>query len=71
MIQRLFDFQIKVRHLFWLAVLLGFPYFGIGLIWLMTHRDHLKELTGFDRLFSTLGEIVAWPVLVIANVSLR
>lgn len=70
MIRNLFDTRLSIRQLFYLTIVVGVPYAVIGLIWALTHTDHLAALTGVDRLFSLLGEIVAWPVLLIANVSL-
>lgn len=55
----------------YLAIVVGGPYLVIGMVWALTHSDHIAPLTGADKLFSLLGEIVAWPVLLIANVSLR
>jgi hypothetical protein len=70
MIRNLFDTRLSIRQLFYLAIVVGVPYAVIGLMWALTHTDHLATLTGVDKLFSLLGEIVAWPVLLIANVSL-
>ncbi|MFC4372892.1 hypothetical protein ACFO5K_02160 [Nocardia halotolerans] len=55
----------------YLALAVGVPYLAIGMIWLISHRDHLGELHGLDLIFSTLGQITAWPVLIIADISLR
>lgn len=70
MIRSLFDTRLSIRQLFYLAIVVGVPYAVIGLIWALAHSDHIAALTGADRVFSLLGEIVAWPVLLIANVSL-
>ncbi|MEB3069008.1 hypothetical protein [[Mycobacterium] vasticus] len=71
---RLLDRRLSVRQLFYLAtmgsVLLG-AYLVIGLFWAGSHHQHLHELHGLDKAFSVLGEIVAWPVLIIADVHLR
>lgn len=50
--------------------MVGAPYFVIGMVWALTHSDHIVGLTGLDKVFSLLGEIVAWPVLIIADVTL-
>ncbi|KHO20049.1 hypothetical protein [Mycolicibacterium setense] len=70
MISRLLDFRLSIRQLVYLAIVVGGPYLVIGMVWALTHSDHIAGLTGLDKLFSLLGEIVAWPVLIIANVSL-
>lgn len=73
-LQRLLDVRITVRQLAYLAVmgalLLG-AYLAIGLAWAGNHHEHLSEVRGPDKLFSVLGEIVAWPVLIIADIQLR
>lgn len=70
MIKSLLDHRLSIRQLVYLAIVLGAPYLVIGMIWALTHSDHITGLTGLDKVFSLLGEIVAWPVLIIANVSL-
>ncbi len=70
MFKNLLDYRLSIRQLVSLAVVVGAPYFVIGMIWALTHSDHIAGLTGPDKLFSLLGEIVAWPVLIIANVTL-
>lgn len=70
MIRDLLDYRLSIRQLVFLAITVGVPYFTIGIIWAVVNREHLRDLTGLDRLFSALGEVVAWPVLLIANVQL-
>ncbi|WP_435405251.1 hypothetical protein [Mycolicibacterium farcinogenes] len=70
MIKNLLDYRLSIRQLVYLAIVAGAPYLMVGMIWALTHSDHIAGLTGLDKLFSLLGEIVAWPVLVIANVTL-
>lgn len=71
---RLLDSRLSIRQLFYLgvmgSVLLG-AYLVIGLYWAGSHHQHLHELRGLDKVFSVLGEIVAWPVLIVADVQLR
>ncbi|WKG03275.1 hypothetical protein [Mycolicibacterium sp. HK-90] len=70
MIKNLLDYRLSIRQLVYLAIVVGGPYLVIGMIWAQTHTDHIAPLSGLDKLFSLLGEIVAWPVLIIANVTL-
>lgn len=70
MIKNLLDYRLSIRQLVYLAIVVGAPYLMVGMIWALTHSDHIAGLTGLDKLFCLLGEIVAWPVLVIANVTL-
>ncbi|MFC9659455.1 hypothetical protein ACFVJ5_04395 [Nocardia sp. NPDC127606] len=71
MLTKLMERQISIRQMMYLAIAGGVPYFAIGVIWLITHDSHLGELHGLDRLFSTIGEVIAWPVLIIADIDLR
>ncbi|HLR97996.1 MAG TPA: hypothetical protein VK069_00195 [Mycolicibacillus parakoreensis] len=74
MITDVLDRQLSVRQLVYLgvvaAVAVGLPYLTIGVIWALTHSAHLESLGGLDQVFSALGEVVAWPVLLIADVTL-
>lgn len=73
-LQQLLDRRLSIRQLVYLAVMgsvaLG-TYLTIGLFWAGSHYQHLAELRGVDKVFSVLGEIVAWPVLIIADIQLR
>jgi len=71
MSNKISDFRVSIRQLFLIGVVLGVPYGIIGLIWALTHNDHLADLEGIDKVFSFLGEIIAWPALVVSDVTLR
>ncbi|MGW5309908.1 hypothetical protein ACWEQ0_08520 [Nocardia thailandica] len=75
MIARILDRGLSLRQLAHLAVVaaavLGVPYLAVGLLWSATHGDHLAEAHGADKAFSVVGEVVAWPVLVAADLDLR
>lgn len=71
MLREFFDYRISVRQLFYLAVVVGVPYFAIGIGWLLTHNDHLADLDGLSWVFSAIGEVIAWPPLLIADIHLR
>lgn len=70
MLRDVLDVRLSIRQLVYLAITVLVPYLLIGLFWAARQTDHLRTLTGLDLVFSTLGEIVAWPVLLIANVNL-
>ncbi|MFC4127863.1 hypothetical protein [Nocardia rhizosphaerae] len=65
------DRRLSIRQMMFLAIAAGIPYFAIGLVWLITHQDHLTDLHGVDRVFSTVGQVIAWPALVVADLDLR
>ncbi|ORW89605.1 hypothetical protein [Mycolicibacter terrae] len=73
-LQQLLERRLSIRQLLYLAavgsVLLG-AYLVIGLFWAGSHYHHLAEVRGADKVFSVLGEIVAWPVLIVADIQLR
>ncbi|MEU6560670.1 hypothetical protein [Nocardia nova] len=75
MIKEALDFRLSFRQMLYLAIMagvvIGIPYLGIGFYWLWLHHDHIAELHGADKLFSAIGEVIAWPPLLISNISLR
>lgn len=64
------DYRVSIRQLFVVGLVLGIPYGAVGLVWALTHTSHLADLDGVDRVFSFLGEMIAWPVLLFADVTL-
>ena len=68
----LFFTHVPVAHPFLImgSVLLS-AYLVIGLFWAGSHSQHLSEVRGLDKVFSVVGEIIAWPVLIIADIHLR
>lgn len=73
-VAQLLDRRLSIRQLVYLAamgaVVVG-AYLTIGLFWAGSHYQHLGEVRGMDKVFSVLGEIVAWPVLIVADIQLR
>lgn len=73
-LQHLLDRRLSIRQLFYLGFMgsaLLSAYLVIGLFWAGSHYQHLHDVRGVDKVFSILGEIVAWPVLIIADIQLR
>lgn len=71
MLARLLDREVPIRQLVAFALVLGVPYVMIGFGWALTHQDHIASLSGLDALFSFIGEIVAWPPLIVADITLE
>ncbi len=71
MLQRFLDYEMKVSEFLGFLILVGIPYGVIGVIWSLTHMDHLGNLSGIDRIVSFLGAIVCWPVLLFSNVTMQ
>ncbi len=60
-----------VRDLIIVGVWLALPYLVVGVFWADAHRQHLSKLHGLDATASYVGEVIAWPVLIFADVSLE
>ncbi len=71
MLDRFLNYETKVSEFIGFLILVGIPYFLVGLVWSLTHMDHLGDLGGLDRTVSFLGSIVCWPVLLFSNVTMR
>lgn len=67
-LRQLLSYEMTVAEWIGLAVLVGIPYFLVGLAWSSTHTDHLRGMQGADLVVSFLGSIVSWPVLLFSNV---
>lgn len=49
------------------ALLLSVPHLGIGVVWSLTHTDHLVHLDGPAKVVSFLAAVLAWPALLFAD----
>ncbi|MFD1813175.1 hypothetical protein [Rhodococcus gannanensis] len=67
-LSRVLDYELKVSEILGILILVGIPYFVVGVIWTVTHTDHLSDMSGLDVVISFLGSIVCWPVLLFSNV---
>jgi hypothetical protein len=68
MVRRLLGYRVSVAALIGVAFLVGFPYLLVGVLWSMSHTEHLHQTHGADLVVSFLGQIVAWPVLLFSDV---
>lgn len=73
-LEDLLDSRLSLRQIMHLGIVagiaVGIPYLAIGLLWLATHHDHLDNLHGADQFFSVVGEVIAWPPLLVSNIAL-
>ena len=67
-LDRIFSYEMKVSEFLGTLIILAVPYGLIGIIWTVTHTEHLREMHGLDVVISFLGSIVCWPVLTFSNV---
>lgn len=70
-VSRILDHEMKVSEFIGALILIGIPYFIIGVIWTVTHTSHLSDVDSTtDKVISFLGSIVCWPVLTFSNVTM-
>ena len=67
-LRKFFAFEMTIAEWIGTAILALIPYVVIGVVWSLTHTDHLGTMSGIDRTVSFLGSIVSWPVLLFSNV---
>jgi hypothetical protein len=67
-LRKILGYRISVAEWIGLGLILGTPYLIVGLIWSVTHTDHLRNMHGADLAVSFLGSIASWPVLLFSNV---
>ncbi|MDT5137652.1 MAG: hypothetical protein QOD58_1914, partial [Mycobacterium sp.] len=53
------NYKLTIAELMGLPVILGIPYFIVGLIWSSTHTERLHQMQGADLVVSFLGSIVS------------
>lgn len=71
MLTKILDYRISIRQLVAIGLVLGVPYLIIGIFWMAYNSSHLAGLEGLDYLFSWIGEVIAWPPLVISDITLK
>jgi hypothetical protein len=67
-VRKVLSFEMTIAEWIGTAVLAGVPYLLVGVLWSVTHTDHLSQTHGVDRVVSFLGSIASWPALLISNV---
>ena len=67
-LRKILGYQMTIAEWIGTALILGIPYLVIGVIWSLTHTDHVSGLAGTDLVVSLLGSIVSWPVLLFSDV---
>ena len=67
-LRKILGYQMTIAEWIGTALILGIPYLVIGVIWSLTHTDHVSGLAGTGLVVSLLGSIVSWPVLLFSDV---
>ncbi|WP_306362902.1 hypothetical protein [Nocardia sp. CC227C] len=67
-LDRVLNYEMKVSEFLGTFIILGIPYGLVGVVWSLTHTEHLRDMHGVDVVVSFLGSIVCWPVLIFSNV---
>ena len=67
-VRKLLSFEMTIAEWIGTAVILLVPYLAIGLVWSLTHTQHLAGMDDVSRVVSFLGSIVSWPVLLFSDV---
>lgn len=71
MLSKILDHEMKFSEFIGMLILVGIPYFIIGVAWTFTHTGHLEHVDNdVDKVISFLGSIVCWPVLLISDVTM-
>jgi hypothetical protein len=68
MVHRVLTYRVSVAALIGIGFLIGFPYLLVGVLWSLSHTEHLHQMHGADLVVSFLGQIVSWPVLLFSDV---
>ena len=68
MIRQILSFEMTIAEWIGTAIMLAVPYLSVGVIWSVTHTDHLTRSHGAERVVSILGSIASWPMLLVANI---
>jgi hypothetical protein len=68
--RRLLDFELSIAEVIGMGLLLAGPYLIIGVVWSSTHSQPFQRIGGVELLVSSMGSIVLWPAMLLANVCL-
>lgn len=67
-VRKVLGFQMTIAEWIGTAIILAVPYLAIGVLWSLTHTDHLDGMNRVDAVVSFLGSVASWPVLLFTNV---
>ncbi|MDZ4268231.1 MAG: hypothetical protein U1D00_21505 [Mycobacterium sp.] len=67
-LRRVLDYEMTVAEWIGAALLAGVPYLAVGVVWSLTHTADLAGLGAPEKAAAFLWAVVAWPVLLVADV---
>ncbi len=67
-LRKLLGVEMTLAEWIGTAVLAAIPYLVIGMLWTLTHIDHLNGLGRVDQVASLVVSVISWPVLLFSDV---
>jgi len=67
-LRKLLGVELTLAEWIGTAVLAAIPYLVIGMLWTLTHIDHLNGLGRVDQVASLVVSVISWPVLLFSDV---
>ncbi|MDT5006155.1 MAG: hypothetical protein QOJ24_3331 [Mycobacterium sp.] len=67
-LRKLLAVKMTIAEWIGTAILAAIPYLVIGMLWTLTHIDHLNELGRVDQVASLVVSVISWPVLLFSDV---
>jgi hypothetical protein len=68
MLRKFLGVEMTIAEWIGTAILAAIPYLVIGMLWTLTHIDHLNGLGRVDQMASLVVSVISWPVLLFSDV---
>jgi hypothetical protein len=68
MLRKFLGVEMTLAEWIGTAILAAIPYLVIGMLWTLTHIDHLNGLGRVDQVASLVVSVISWPVLLFSDV---
>jgi hypothetical protein len=67
-LRKLLGVEMTLAEWIGTAILAAIPYLVIGMLWTLTHIDHLNGLGRGEQVASLVVSVISWPVLLFSDV---
>jgi hypothetical protein len=67
-LRKLLGVEMTIAEWIGTAALTAIPYLVIGMLWTLTHIDHLNGLGRVNQVASLVVSVISWPVLLFTDV---